>query len=153
MQWKEYFEYFCSKTDDELVEIGSGAVRFLVDVLSDNLNIDDDEEKMVNAIDVVFQIISTFVNADEEVDESEYEFVLKILDTTKEELPFENFKEYIGEKNEDLENVLDVLIDTISAEFCEDFKKAVCDLGTCIAAFDGAITKPEILLIAKYYNE
>lgn len=154
MGWKEYFESFCDKSDEELIEIGQHAVAFMLKVLNDvdmgDLTPDEKEEK---TFEIVMNIIGTFVNADETVEQDEYEFVLKLLGATPATVPFDAFLEIIGDKDEELEEILDGIIDSVTEEYHEDFREAVCDLGTAIAVYDGTINKPEMQLIAKYYSK
>lgn len=141
VNWKETYEVFLKLDKSELYEQGKKASSLILAYLQtiDSFN---------NAALVLLSIVASFVKADRNVSENEYEMFLKVTNIDSKSLSYLDFKDLLDNYDKSDIALNDELIDSLH----NDIKLQVIILGLVMAAIDGKITNAEQKIIEKFYN-
>jgi hypothetical protein len=144
-------------SQEELIETGKNAIFTILNALKKWLVNETDFEK--KAIIFLLKALGTFIFADGQLQDEEYEFFLQIMNSnegdisqsTLEKMLKKSGKNYLGDVV-----MLNELIDNLANHDDEEIsiiKKALCSLGIIFCSLDGHVTKDEADLIEYYLND
>jgi hypothetical protein len=142
---------------EELVEKAKHSIFFIMNAIKKWLVYEKDVEK--KAIVFILKAIGTFIFADGELQDEEYEFFLDVMNyrdsginqTILERMLKKNSKESLSDVL-----MLNDLIDNLGNHDDEEIsiiKKALCSLGIIFCSLDGNVTSEEAELIEYYLND
>lgn len=141
---------------EELVQKGKDSIHVILNALKKWLVDEKDVEK--KAIVFLLKALGTFIFADGEIQDEEYEFFLDIMNSRDSGISQPTLERMLKKTAEEsLSDVLmlNELIDKLGNHEDEEIaiiKKALCSLGIIFCSLDGIVTKEEKELI-EYYLE
>jgi hypothetical protein len=139
---------------NKLVEAGKQSIFVILNAIKKWLVSEEDIER--KSILFLLKALGTFIYADGELQEEEYEFFLDIMNSRNSGISKTTLEKML--KNDSKDSLVDVLmlnelIDNLGNHNDEEIaiiKKALCSLGIMFCSLDGRVTSEEMELINFY---